>query len=135
LALPYLRPFGCKLLGAVSAAALLEFGAGPALSQPQPRIVNGIHTQQLPTTGALLVSFGDQLGAICSGTLIGCDAFLTAAHCVCPGDTACTPSPLPYRVFLQHGGIFHVSNIVVHPSFLFGEHNDVAVVTLADRRY
>lgn len=112
-------------------ALLLLLSRGSVLAQPQPSIVNGTHTQQFPTTGALLVSFGGQLGAICSGTLIGCDAFLTAAHCVCPGDTTCTPSPAPYRVFLQHGGIFTVGSIVVHPSFLFGEHNDVAVVTLS----
>lgn len=100
-------------------------------AQPQPRIVNGNHTQLFPTTGALLVSLGGQLSAICSGTLIGCNAFLTAAHCVCPGDTTCTPNPTPYAVFLQHGGIRAAIHITVHPSYLFGERNDVAIVTLA----
>lgn len=109
---------------------LLFMSAAGVDAQFQPRIVNGNHSQLFPTTGALLVSLGGQLTAVCSGTLIGCDAFVTAAHCVCPGQTTCTPSPTGYRVFLQHGGIRSVSNINVHPSYLFGEHNDLAIVTL-----
>lgn len=104
--------------------------ASLACAQLDPRIVNGTHTQFFPTTGALLLNSGGYLGAICSGTLIGCDAFLTAAHCVCPGDTSCTPSPAPFRVFLQHAGIHAVDSIAVHPSFLFAQRNDIAVVRL-----
>jgi hypothetical protein len=41
----------------------------------------------------------------CSGTRIACHTFVTAAHCVCPGDTTCNPtraelqptSPLSHR--------------------------------------
>lgn len=116
---------------ALVGSLLLLLSRSDAQAPPQPRIVNGTHTQQFPTTGALLVSSGGQLSAYCSGTLIGCNAFLTAAHCVCPDDTTCTPSTAKYRVFLQHGGIFTVDSIVVHPAFLFGERNDVAVVTLS----
>ena len=116
---------------AAAAACLFLVSGGSSSAQIEPRIVNGNHTQLFPTTGALLVNFGGQLGAVCSGTLIGCDAFLTAAHCVCPDDVTCAPNPTPYRVFLQHGGISQVSDITVHPSYLFGTRNDVAVVTLS----
>jgi hypothetical protein len=119
-----------RLAGALLCFILLSSVEGAA-GQFRPRIVNGNHTQLFPTTGALLVNVGGQLPAICTGTLIGCNAFVTAAHCLCPGETTCTPSPTPYRVFLQHGGIYAVSNITVHPSYLFGEHNDVAILTLA----
>jgi len=119
-----------RLGGALLCFFLLS-SVGDAQAQFRPRIVNGNHTQVFPTTGALLINLGSQLTATCSGTLIGCDAFITAAHCVCPGETTCAPSPTPYRVFLQHSGIHTVSNITVHPSFLFGEHNDVAIVTLS----
>jgi hypothetical protein len=116
---------------AAAVVCLLLASGGSSWAQFEPRIVNGSHTQLFPTTGALLVNLGGQLGAICSGTLIGCDAFLTAAHCVCPSDTTCTPNPAPYRIFLQHGGILTVDDITVHPTYLFGTRNDVAVVTLS----
>src|SRR5205823_798258 len=46
-------------------------------------IVNGRLTSGFPAAGALLL--GDEATAVtwCSGVLIGCDTFLTAAHCVC----------------------------------------------------
>lgn len=118
-------------LAAAFACILLATCVETAHSQPRPRIVNGNYSQYFPTTGALLVNVGGHLIATCSGTLIGCDAFVTAAHCVCPGGVSCSPSPTPYRVFLQHAGIFSVGSIAVHPSYDFGEHNDVAVLTLS----
>jgi hypothetical protein len=102
-----------------------------ATAQPRPLVVNGNFSQHHPTTGALLVDVGGHLTGTCTGTLVGCDAFVTAAHCVCSGDISCTPNPAPYRVFLQHAGIFNVAGITVHPSYLFSEHNDIAVVTLS----
>jgi len=101
-----------------------------------PRIVNGTLTAQHPTAGALL-SPGNPAtaGMVCSGTLIGCETFLTAAHCVC--DTIgpdCqgvgAPHPSNYLVFLQHGGFFSVASIAVHPDFDFPV-GDVAVIKLA----
>ncbi len=96
-----------------------------------PKIVNGVATQTQPATGALLVPFGSGYLSGCSGTLIGCQTFLTAAHCVCPGSTACSPDPNGYAVYLQNAGIHAVSAIDVHPSFNFAVAADVAVVTLA----
>lgn len=100
-----------------------------------PRIVNGIGTHGYPTTGALLYSQGgpindDNAGSWCSGTLIGCETFLTAAHCV-NGDM----NPAAYLVYLQHAGIFPVSSIVKHPSFTMPTFPiaDVAVLRLGTR--
>ncbi|HEU5058243.1 MAG TPA: trypsin-like serine protease, partial [Kofleriaceae bacterium] len=70
---------------------------------------------------------------ICSGTLIGCDVFLTAAHCVCWGDgPECQdPQPdAPLGVYLQHAGVVEVTSRHVHPDYTFPD-NDVAVLELA----
>ncbi|MFQ5668196.1 MAG: trypsin-like serine protease [Candidatus Binatia bacterium] len=92
-----------------------------------PKIVNGAQTQLRATTGLLL----DGGIGICSGTMIGCRSFLTAAHCVCPGDTTCTPNPAAFGVFLQHAGFFTASAVDVHPGFQFGVASDIAVLTLS----
>ncbi len=112
----------CVLLVLASAAMV------PA--QLQPQIVNGTYAPQEYATGAVLRQFGFGLGVQCSGVLIGCRAFLTAAHCVCPSDTFCTPDPKPWRVLLQHSGIHTVESIAVHPDFNFGLGHDVAVLHL-----
>jgi hypothetical protein len=101
-----------------------------------PRIVNGLLTSDFPTTGSLLTG-NDPDSALhwCSGTLIGCETFLTAAHCVCEftgsdcqsGPLA--PDPNEWLVFFQHAGFFTVSNIAVHLDFDFPT-TDVAVITL-----
>ena len=83
-----------------------------------PRIVNGVNTHDYPTTGGLLYSFGgpitDDNGTLqCSGTLIGCQTFLVAAHCVVDD-----PNPGHYRVYLQHAGLVSASSITRHPSYL-----------------
>jgi hypothetical protein len=70
--------------------------------------------------------------------MIGCETFLTAAHCFCPppktGDQ-CQGDALPpaadYVVFLQHGGFFGVSSIAVHPAYRLRITSDVAVVKLS----
>ena len=63
----------------------------------------------------------------CSGTMIGCQTFLTAAHCF---DS--TPDPASTVVYLQHAGIKTVSSIVRHPSYTgaFADTHDFAVVRL-----
>jgi len=127
----------CTYLWLVSASV---FAGGP-----RPAIVNGTTTQDEPTTGALLLSV--RPGAptpsyvgLCSGTLIGCSSFLTAAHCVCENTEAlsngsaqaCDKRPAAgLRVFLQNSGIHQVSAVKVPPSFKFGTASDVAVLTLA----
>lgn len=101
----------------------------------RPRIVNGTFTAAFPSTGLLLAG-GDaaSASASCSGTLIGCNTFLTAAHCVC--DTigadcqgAGAPDPAQSLVFFQHVGFVPVASIAVHPDYDFPV-ADVAVVTL-----
>src|SRR2546430_15565762 len=92
--------------------ALLLIGRGA--DAVEPRIVNGVPTQQRPTTGVLLLrnaSFSSFFG-ICSGTLIGCQHFVTAGHCVCNGGdfaTCGTPNPADFAVYLQHVGLLAVS--------------------------
>ena len=101
----------------------------------QTRIVNGTLTGSYPAVGALL-SPADSSRAqlVCSGTLIGCQTFLVAAHCVCPSIGAnCqghgAPDPSRYLVFLQHAGFFRVASVAVHPSYDFPA-GDVAVLKL-----
>jgi hypothetical protein len=121
-------------MGRALALTLVVLCAGSAGAAP--RIVNGNFTSLYPTTGALLTP-GNPASAslICSGTLIGCQTFLTAAHCVC--DTIGSdcqgvnaPNPAGYVVFLQHAGFFSVASISVHPSFDFPV-GDVAIVRLS----
>ena len=103
------------------AAALERHGTGRA-----PRIVNGVLTAAHPTTGALLApSDPDGAQLVCSGTLIGCRTFLTAAHCV---EGALQPAN--WVVFFQHAGFVPVAAVDVHPAYAFPV-ADVAVVTLA----
>lgn len=60
------------------------------------RIVNGVLTAQYPSVGILMDSSNPNLATLlCSGTLIGCQTFLTAGHCVAPDH-----NPQHYSVFL-----------------------------------
>ncbi len=99
------------------------------------RIVNGTLTSAYPSVGALLAGSATTGSLYCSGTLIGCETFLTAAHCVCDSTGAdCqsgahAPNPSDYVVFLQHAGFFAVSSIAVRPDFDFPV-GDVAVLKL-----
>ena len=120
-----------------AAAALLVLAVAPGAMADSvsfggdARIVNGLPTQSFPTTGALLHSTSaitdDNAESWCSGTLIGCRTFLTAAHCV-RGDT----NTSHYQVYLQHGGLYAVSTIRIHPSYNADySGNDLAVLKLA----
>jgi hypothetical protein len=89
------------------------------------RIVNGTVTADFPSTGALLTPGNpDSAGIECSGTLIGCQTFLTAGHCV-----ADDLNPNHYTVFLQQAGFFSVASVALHPDFDFPV-GDVAVLKL-----
>lgn len=112
-------------------ALLVLLVGGGVHADVGPLIVNGSPTQHEAATGALLDRNGSALGVSCSGVLVGCRTFLTAAHCVCPGDTYCAANPADHAVYLQHGGIFEVESILVHPQYNFGIQNDIAVVRLA----
>jgi hypothetical protein len=116
--------------------------AGELAERPLPaiagKIANGEPSQIFPSVGQLLT---DQ--STCSGTLVGCQTFLTAAHCLCQDPITgqilngkqCNArpdllDPAGKRVFLQHGGIFEVASIAVHPRFQFRIRSDLAVLTL-----
>ncbi|HEV7516111.1 MAG TPA: trypsin-like serine protease [Thermoanaerobaculia bacterium] len=106
------------------------------------RIANGLATQQFPSVGYLIL-VGPKGTGFCSGTLIGCRTFLTAAHCVCTEDNGNTLlgadclkrpdllDPTGKLVFLQNAGNFSVASISVDPVFEFGVRGDFAVLTLA----
>jgi len=109
-----------------------------------PYIVNGVPTSSYPSVGALLIPFDPADPSVpkevvqCSGTMIGCDTFLTAAHCVCPfpktgaqcqGENA--PDPAGYTVFLPHGGFFGIASIAVQPAYELHHTSDIAVVRLS----
>lgn len=127
---------------AVRAIVLVALAAAPEAFAASPRIVNGALTFDYPSVGALLAASESRPGrydGICTGTLIGCRTFLTAAHCLCPRDrldfTACTNAgltdPSTLRVYLPHGGLLEVEQVAIHPSYSFTEAGDVAVVRLA----
>jgi V8-like Glu-specific endopeptidase len=111
--------------------------AGGQLASGGGAIVNGTLVETYPTTGMLaLGATPDESHLQCSGTLIGCSTFITAAHCVCGGNgsdcqgrTPATPS----WVFLQNAGFVAVSSIAVHPGYdrAILAH-DLAVIQLAE---
>ncbi len=134
-----MRKFAVLLVGILAALAAPALpGARRDAGDPTaPAIVNGLLTSDFPTTGVLL-SGGDPDAAIawCSGTLIGCETFLTAAHCVCEANgAACqsgsgAPDPADWLVFLQHAGFFAVESVAIRTDFAFPV-ADVAVLRLA----
>jgi secreted trypsin-like serine protease len=112
---------------------LVLLHAATAGAARTPRIVNGLATQDFPTAGALLYGLGgvpinaDNAVISCSGTLIGCRTFLTAAHGVA-GDV----DPSHYWVYLQNAGTVTVSSVTYNPSYnpsLSG--SDVAIIKFA----
>src|SRR5262245_55957689 len=106
-----MRPLVIPLMLALAASA----GAQPVPPEIRPRIVNGVLSWNYPTTGALLDGGNfDTATLLCSGTLIGCQTFLTAGHCV---DGFLDPGT--YSVFLQHAGLFHVASVSLHPDYGF----------------
>jgi hypothetical protein len=122
-----------RAVPALALAAALVAVSSPRSAGAGERIVNGLGTQDFATTGALLYSGGGTINennayTNCSGTLIGCSTFLTAAHCV--ADDAAASH---YLVYLQHGGLHAVSSVTYNPAYGDGSlsGNDVAIVKLA----
>jgi hypothetical protein len=111
-----------------------RMAAGAPVSAP---ITGGAPTNAFPAVGALLVGDDPTTARTdCSGTLVGCRTFVTAAHCLCPatgaecqGDAA--PSPTGRVVYFAHAGFVPLESIAIHPDFDFPV-ADVAVVRLAD---
>jgi hypothetical protein len=105
------------------------------------RIVNGTTTTDYPSVGALaLLNAANHPILNCSGTLIGCSTFLTAAHCVCAEGASDAASCLPAGlddaarlvVFFQHGGFYKVASVTISPDYSLQARGDVAVVKLAN---
>lgn len=125
-----------------AACAWLALGllaAAPSTAGAQvPQIVNGEDTQGFPTTAAVLAGSDPNTALIqCTGTVIGCDTVLTAAHCVCPTNgidcnAGGAPDPANFKVYLQHAGIFSVDSIAVRSDFDFPTSTgDVSVLRLS----
>lgn len=90
------------------------------------RIVNGIPIRGYPAVGALLTGNDPRSAKIqCTGTLVGCDKFLTAAHCITEN-----PTPNGYLVFFQELGFFKVSSIKWEPKRYKFPVFDLAMLTL-----
>lgn len=102
----------------------LPQGLGPV----EPRISNGIGSIRYPATGALLKGDSAQSAKLyCTGTLIACDKFLVAAHCVVQD-----PDPGQYYAYFQVGGVFKATK-VEWPTEIYRypeSKADLAVVTL-----
>ena len=103
----------------------------PRVGAFAPRIVNGEDAPgNFPTTGFLarrdFVAGSDPEGN-CSGFLVGCSTFITAAQCFPPN-----PAPEDYVVFLQHSGFSDISDIRTHPDWNGNTRTspDLAVLTL-----
>lgn len=91
------------------------------------RIVNGLPSRSHPAVGALVRGSTPQTArALCTGTLVGCDKFLTAAHCI-----AEKPAPDGYLVFFQELGFFKVKNIRWEKEKFHSPDYDLAMLTLA----
>jgi hypothetical protein len=119
----------CAAAGSLTLGAAARAQATATAPATSPKIVNGVGSHDRPTTVALL--FGspagpDQAQLGCTGTLIGCQTVLTAAHCV-EGERAKN-----VLVYLQHAGLFAVTRIQVHPQYASAD-ADVAVLKLGQR--
>ncbi len=99
----------------------------PQLEDERDRIVNGVATIEFPGVGALVTgTSGPTATSWCTGTLIGCQTFLTANHCVADDRT-----PANYQVYFQNLGFVAVERISPpHKEYAF-PHADLAVLRLA----
>lgn len=99
----------------------------PELEDERGRIVNGAATIEFAGVGALVKgTSGPTAGSWCTGTLVGCQTFLTANHCVADDRTAAN-----YQVYFQHAGFVGIEHISPpHREYAF-PHADLAVLRLA----
>ncbi|MCC7253051.1 trypsin-like serine protease [Hyphomicrobium sp.] len=90
------------------------------------RIVNGIPSSAHPAVVAVLKGATRETAkAWCTGTLVGCDKVLTAAHCV-----ANDPSPSSYQIFFQELGFFAVKSVEWPKEDYKFPYFDLAMLTL-----
>lgn len=140
-----------RLLGLGLVLAILALAAPVTADDTAPttttartlRIVNGLSTTDFPTTGLLMYSASGSestASGACSGTLIGCQTFLTAAHCVADAAEGADLDPANYFVLLQNALVAAVDSMAVHPDYAtvsgatvtFGDElADIAVLKLA----
>jgi len=144
------KPTACRpllrvtlLLGPLMLAHAARAAPTVTPDMRQAPIVNGVATAAFPSTGALLIADDpadpDSLLTACTGVLIGCATFLTAAHCLCPEDVrtgvACLAAgleePSTLTVYLQHAGFFPVASVTIDPAYEFRVASDAAIVKLA----
>jgi hypothetical protein len=136
---------GARVCGAI-ALSLLVSRAAPAKEIPgatlRPlgeKIVNGLGTHLDPSVGMLVINDG----SLCSGVLVGCQTFLTAAHCVCTlngvaafDGAQCNArpdllDPGRFLLFFQHAGTFRVASVAVNPSYIPATASDLALLRLS----
>lgn len=90
------------------------------------RIVNGLPARGFPAVAAVLKgSDPATASAWCTGTLVGCDKILTAAHCIEED-----PTPKSYIVFFQELGFFKVKSIKWPKAEYKYPYFDLAMLTL-----
>jgi hypothetical protein len=90
------------------------------------RIVNGLPSRSHPAVGALLQGNDPHTAKVqCTGTLVGCDKFLTAAHCI-----ADHPLAASYLVFFQELGFFRVKAVRWEQDKYDSPYFDWAMLTL-----
>lgn len=120
-----------NLDGVLQATDDLEAGRFDPVDTDPPRealIVNGESTFDYGSAGALLKLDFESVPRIeCSGTMVSCQVFLTAYHCVEDDLNASS-----YRVYLQTHGILDVTAISAQATTEDGEKGDMVLLRLAD---
>lgn len=112
-------------------------GSPPATSQTRPtdepmHIVGGQTTSEWPAIGALTLFFPGEYGlyaVFCTGTLVGRDLVLTAAHCIQPTAPEYFITGPSYQ---NPTSIYAITDISMHPDYVQGEFAfDLAMLRLA----